>query len=166
MAAKGMETLTKAGQTSPGTLLTCASHIVVPIHIWTHRVRPPRPDVKFEERRYVVSVWAIDEQEGLTLQNRGTGVIFQPGRSVHYELDAHQTHLTVQRLVDQGLWLRGIKGSIKQTGIDVVDAHSAMVCAADAAEERAVSRCFGDADILVLPGRIANNLNQLALVCG
>src|SRR5271170_5151811 len=115
-----METLTKAGQTSPGALLTRASHIVVPIHKRTHRVGPPSPDVKLEERRDVVSVWAIDEQEGLTLQDRGTGVIFQPGRRVHDELDAHQTHLTVQRLVDQSLWLRGIKGSIQQTGIDVV----------------------------------------------
>src|SRR5580658_1730716 len=138
--------------------------MVVPIHIRTQRVRPTGPNVKFEKRRYVVSVWAIDEQEGLTFQNRGAGVIFQPGGSVDDELDAHQTHLAVRRLVDQGLWVHGVERSIKQVGIDVVDAHGAVVCAADAAEERAVSRCGGARDVLVLPGRIANNLNQLALV--
>src|ERR1700683_700357 len=112
---------------SPGTLLACASHVVVPVHKRTLRVGPPSPDVKLEERRYVVSVRAIDEQKSLTLQNGGTGVIFQPCRCIHDEFDAHQTHLTVGGLIDQGLGVRGIDGSIEQAGIDVVYPHSAVV---------------------------------------
>jgi hypothetical protein len=48
-------------------LLGCASHVVVPVHERTLWVGPPGPDVKFEERRYIESVWAIDELKTLTL---------------------------------------------------------------------------------------------------
>jgi len=72
---------------SPSYLLICASHVVVPVHEVALRVVPPRPDVKLEERRQVESVWAVDEQEYLTLQNGGTRVVLQPSCGVCWLLN-------------------------------------------------------------------------------
>jgi eukaryotic-like serine/threonine-protein kinase len=36
---------------SPGNLLMCARHVVVPVHERALRVVPPRPNVEFEQRR-------------------------------------------------------------------------------------------------------------------
>ena len=41
------------------------------------------------------SVWAVDEEKYLTLQNRRTGVVREPGGRVGNVLDANQRHLTV-----------------------------------------------------------------------
>ena len=60
----------------------------------------------------------------------------QPSLRVHNELDTHQLQVTVRRwLIDQGLGLRSVGGSVEQIAIDVVNAHRSMVGAANAAKK-------------------------------
>jgi hypothetical protein len=48
-------------------LMTCAGHVVVPVHERALGVVPPRPNVEFEERRYGEAVRGVDVQEHLIL---------------------------------------------------------------------------------------------------
>ena len=87
------------------------------------------------------SVWAVDEEKYLTLQNRRTGVVREPGGRVGNVLDANQRHLTVGRwLIDQSLGLRGVDRSVEQAGIDAVNAHRAMVRTVDTAQKWAIAQ--------------------------
>jgi len=142
-----------------------ATYVVVPVNKRALRVVPPRPDVKLEEGRNMESVWAVDEEKYLTLQNRRTGVVREPGGRVGNVLDANQRHLTVGRwLIDQSLGLRGVDRSVEQAGIDVVNAHRAMVRTADTAQKWAIASSDGIVDVEVLFRSLANNLNEFVLI--
>src|SRR5580700_1005066 len=142
-------------------LLVCAAHVVVPVHKRTLGVVFPCPNVEFEERREAVTVRGVDVLHEVTL-DLGSRV-GRKGTRENDELDGNQFVLTVRRrLVDQSLRLRWVNGSVHQTGIDVVDAHGAMVGAADATEDRTVSSGSGCLDVIqILRGGIANNLDEL-----
>src|SRR5271168_4927255 len=119
-------------QASPGNLLGCAGHVVVPVHEGPLWVVAPRPNVQFEERRQAVTVWSTDVLHQVTLHLR-SGVGWKSARE-NYELDADQLQFTIRlRLIDQRLWVRGVNGSVQQVAIDVVDAPGSMVRAAYAA---------------------------------
>src|SRR5208282_453208 len=89
-----------------GSLVTCASHPIVPVHVSALRICPPGPDVQLKERRDVEAVWAINELKDLTLKyGRIVVMTLQPRVRKDYELDAHQPHASVRWFVDQGLRL-------------------------------------------------------------
>ena len=80
----------------PRTLLTVATHVIVPVDIRTLGVVPPSPDVQLKERRYVEAVWAANELEDLAIQHRRSVVMAgQPSVRKDYVLDAHQSHAVV-----------------------------------------------------------------------
>src|ERR1035437_7620921 len=127
----------KTGQvtaTHPIDLLTCAGHVVVPVHERALRVTAPAADVEQEESRDVEAIRGADEIENLPVEHRRSVVIGgKPARRVQDELDAYESHLAIGRLVDEGLRLRGVEGEIaEQRAVDVVHAHRPVVGTGDA----------------------------------
>src|SRR5271170_5442805 len=89
--------------------LTSATHPIVPVHEGTLWVFLPGPDVQLEECGDVEAIRGVDKIEDLPLEHRGSVVILgEPGRRVQDELDAHECHLAIGRLVDECLRLRGV----------------------------------------------------------
>ena len=155
----------KTGQVTSNAsidLLTSAGHVVVPVHERTLWVTAPGPDVELEERRNVEAIGGTDEIEDLPVEHRRSVVIGgEPVRRVQDKLDAYQRHLAIGGLVDEGLRLRGVEGEIAEQGaVDVVHAHSPVVGAGDATQERRIAGCSGVVDIDVLARSFANELHQ------
>src|SRR5882672_4717713 len=143
-------------------LLTVAGDGVVPVDEWAVGVVAPSPNVKLKDRANAVAIGAGDELKGLALEyGRSAVVIFQPGLGVNDVLDAEQVQLTVCRFVAERFRLRGIDQAVgNKRAVDVVDAHGAVVRTADAAKERSVAGPDGGVHVLLLPGGVADNLDE------
>ena len=127
-------------------LLAVAGHMIVPVHERAFRIVFPRPNVQFVKCRQAVTVRCRDLQHQVTI-HLWSGVGRKHARKDD-ELDTDQLHFTVRlRLVNQGLRSLGIELlahdtgkqglTAKDTAVHVVDAHRAVVRAANAAEGRA-----------------------------
>src|SRR5215813_7409523 len=144
------------------TLLTFATHAVVPVHIGAVRVVAPRPDVQLEEGRNAIPVGAAHELKSLAFQHRRHSfVACQPCGCIHDVLDTHQLSLVSHWLIDQRFWMLGVDFSVaRQLPIDVVNTHGSVVGTADATKCGCIVGT-GIVDIEVLLGCGANNLNKL-----
>ena len=103
--------------------------MVVPVYERTLRIITPGPDVELEEGRDVKAIRGGDEIEYMPFEHRGSVVICgEPGRRVQDKLDTDESHLSIGRLVDECLRLRGVEGEIAEQGaIDIVHAHCPVV---------------------------------------
>jgi hypothetical protein len=101
----------KTGQghgTHPIDLLTCAGHVVVPVHERALRVIAPGPDLELEECRNVEAIGGTHEIEDLPVEHRRRVVIgSEPARRVQDELDAYESHPAIGRLVDEACGCKG-----------------------------------------------------------
>ena len=142
-------------------LLIFTTHRIVPVHERALGVIPPSPHVQLEKGEYAIPVRAVNLQEGLALEHRRAGVILEPGRLVCDELDAHQPHRAVRRLIDQRLRVGDINLAIEQSAVYIMHTHGAVVRTADAAKKRRVSGRGGIVDVDELFCGRANELNEL-----
>src|SRR5882757_11016848 len=152
----------RLGDPPAPVLLTVAGDGVVPVDEWAGGVVAPSPNVKLKDGANAVAIGAGDELKGLALKyGRSAVVIFQPGLRVHDVFDAEQVQLTVRRFVDERFGLSGINQAVgNKRAVDVVDAHGAVVRTADAAKEGSVTGADGGVHVLVLPGGVADNLDE------
>src|SRR4051794_452207 len=111
-----------------------ASHIIVPVNECAVWIVSPSPHVQFEERRNAKPVRGIDELEILAFELwRSTVVSREPGGCVHDVLDPNQPPRVPYRLIYQGLRITRVQHAISdQAQVEVVNAHRAVVRAADA----------------------------------